>query len=739
MLPDPAIPGAFSLDSIDSIALVGARPGRVSTDWLPRNLLSYGFAGDIWLVSRRHREVNGRATFESVGQLPTVPGMVLLAVGPAECIRLTRECTRAGTKVVVVYANGFGETGTAQGRRLEAELAAAVQGDAVLIGPSSLGVADFSAGVCAFGPPIPADLRTGCVSLISQSGALLCSMLGGAAEEGLGVDWCAAVGSGISFTIADALSYAARRASTQLIGLYFEGFQSAAVQAKMAEVLTEAAAAGKRVIAVKAGASAAGASVALSHTGSVSGDDRLADAFFRRYRVIRAESFDDLLRTANMLRLGLARRKPRRPGQGLAIIEPSGGSTAVAADLAARYSVPLAAFSDVTASFLADVGGPSAHVSNPVDLTAAAHDESTVDKAYRLVQEDSGVGAVLVPWSVSLPDSSPAREYHQRSMSRHISLARATGVPLVIATASTQRWTDWATAQRSQLPGNVAIVNGVAATMRALRWILEPAAEPFAARAGNEPAAAAPRLALAEAAGGGAAGPGAGDARPVRSGRVLEEARALTLLAEAGLPVARHIALSRGERASAAALEAAGLRPPFAVKVIAPGLAHKADLGGVELGVTGLDQLCSAAEAVVRRTEQSGVPAAEVTGVLVAEMAFGPEILVGLSRDSILGDYLVLGWGGILTEVVGGHVIELLGGPAAIDEAVDRALARLAPAGQGKSRLQAVRPLLALLCRQFTVGALRHCLTIEVNPLILDPRGPVAADALAVIGGEIAA
>jgi acetate---CoA ligase (ADP-forming) len=736
VLLDPAIASALSLDSIDSIALVGARPGRVSTDWLPRNLLSYGFAGDIWLVSRRHREVNGRATFESVGQLPRVPGMVLLAVGPAECIQLTRECTGAGTKVVVVYANGFGETGTAQGRRLEAELAAAVQGDAVLIGPSSLGVADFFAGVCAFGPPIPADLQTGCVSLISQSGALLCSMLGGAAEEGLGIDWCASVGSGISFTIADALSYAAHRTSTRLIGLYFEGFQSAAVQAQMTEVLSEAAVVGKRVIAVKAGASAAGASVALSHTGSISGDDRLADAFFRRYGVIRVESFDDLLRTANMLRIGLARHKPGRPGQGLAIIEPSGGSTAVAADLAARYSVPLAALSDVTASFLADVGGPSAHVSNPVDLTAAAHAESTVDEAYRLVQEDSGVGAVLVPWSINLPDSSPARAYHQRSMSRHISLARATGVPLVIATASTQRWTDWVATQQSQLPGNVAIVNGVAATMRALRWILEPAAEPFVARAGNEPAGAAPRF-VPEAAD--AVGPGPGDARPVRSGRVLEEARALTLLAEAGLPVARYIALARGERASAAVLADAGLRPPFAVKVIAPGLAHKADLGGVELGVVGLDQLCRAAEAVVRRTEQSGVPPSDVTGVLVAEMAFGPEILVGLSRDSILGDYLVLGWGGILTEAVGGHVIELLGGPGAIDEAVDRAIGRLAPAGSGRSRLQAIRQLLAVLCRQFVAGSLRHCLTIEVNPLILDPRGPVIADALAVIGGEIAA
>jgi acetate---CoA ligase (ADP-forming) len=713
--PEPATTGALLMDSIDSVALIGARPGRVSTDWLPRNLSSYGFSGDIWLVSRRHREINGRATFESVDELPRVPGMVLLAVGPQECIRLTRECTGAGTKVVVVYANGFGETGTARGRQLEAELAAAVQGDAVLIGPSSLGVADFRAGVCAFGPPIPGDLEIGCVSLISQSGALLCSMLGGASEEGLGVDWCTAVGSGISFSLADALSYAARRASTQVIGLYFEGFGSAAMRAQMAEILAGAAA-GKRVVAIKAGASAAGASVALSHTGSVSGDDRLADAFLRRYGVIRAESIDDLLRTANVLRLGLARRKPHRPGQGLAIIEPSGGSTAIAADLAARYSVPLAVFSDDTASFLTEVGGASAHVSNPVDLTAAAHDESMVDKAYRLVQEDPGVGAVLVPWSVSLPDSSQGREYHQRSMSRHISLARATGVPLVIATASAQRWTDWAIAQRSQLPGNVAIVNGVGATMRALRWILEPSA------ARQVP----------------------GPAHPVRSGRVLEEARALALLAEAGLPVARHIALPRGDHAFAAALADAGLRPPFAVKVVASGLAHKADLGGVELGVSGLDELGSAADAVIRRAEQSGVPATKVTGVLVAEMAYGPELFVGLSRDPILGDYLVLGWGGILTEAVGGHVIELLSGADAIgadaiDEAVDRAITQLAPVGHGGSRLRAVRHLLVLLGRQFVTGALRHCLTIEVNPLILDPRGPVAADALAVIGEETVA
>jgi acyl-CoA synthetase (NDP forming) len=717
VLTEAGMAADWSVASAGSVALVGARPGRVATEWLPRNLRSYGFSGDIWLVSRRTTGLTGNPVFTSVEQLPAVPSIVVLAVSPAECIRLTRYCTSRGTKVVVVYANGFAETGTEEGRALERELVSAVAGDAVLLGPSSLGMVDFTAGVCAFGPPIPGDLPTGCVSLISQSGALLCSMLGAAAEEGFGLDWCVSVGSGAGFGVAQAAAYALRRASTQVLGIYFESFGSRAELTALARPLSAAAAAGKRVVVVKAGASAAGASVAQSHTGSISGDDRLADAFFRSHGVIRAESIEDLVRTVNVLRL--ARRRPPRPGQGLAIIEPSGGSTAVAADLAARYGVPLATFSDATQSFLADLGGASAHVSNPVDLTAAAHDEAVVDRAYQLVQEDPGVGAVLVPWSVSLPDSTPARHYHRASLARHIRLAASTGVPVVIATAAAQRWTDWAVAQRSQLPPNAAIVQGAGAAMRALRAVLGPAQ--------GEPVR-----------------PGAASSQPDRPrppdgtppDGTLEEARALSLLAEAGLRVPRRAVLRRAELAASGPLADAGIRPPFAVKLIASGLAHKAGVGGVELGVAGLSAVAAAAQAVIRRAEAAGVPSGDISGVLVAEMAFGPEIMAGLSRDGVFGDFLVVGWGGILTEALRRHEIELLDPDAPCADAVDRALARLGGAGLAGAALQAVAPFITHLCEEFTRGRLRHCGTVEVNPLIADPRGTVAVDALVIVDAE---
>lgn len=706
-----AVSGDWSLRSVTSVALVGARPGRVSTEWLPRNLAAYGYSGETWLVSRRHPEVRGRTTFNSVANLPGVPDLAVLAVPPAECIRLTRECTASGTQVVVVYANGFAESGSEDGKALERELAAAVERDAVLIGPSSLGIADFAAGVCAFGPPIPADITAGDVSLISQSGALLCSMLGAAAEDRLGIDWCVSVGGGARFSVADALAYALRRPATRIIGLYFEGLQNGAARARLSALLLQAAATGRRVIAVQAGASAAGASVALSHTGSVSGDDRLADAFFRAHGVIRAESLEDLLRTASVLRLDLGRTKPRKPGEGLAIVEPSGGSTAIAADLATSYQIPLARFTEPTVTYLREVGGPSAHVTNPVDLTAAAHSEEAVTRAYRMVQEDRGVGAVLVPWSVSLPDSSAARDYHRQSLARHIRLAETTGVPLIVATATPQRWTDWTSAEHHRLPQNVLIVHGLSAAVRALRWILPDARC-------DQPSGELPEAVALPASG---------------SGKVLEEARALTLLREAGLPAVRSAVLRRDQLTAGVADSLQGLSMPLAVKLIAAQLAHKSAVGGVELGVCTAAAVPVAADAVIRRALAAGVADAAITGVLVAEMEFGPELMVGLSRNPVYGNYLVIGWGGVVTEAVGGHVVELLGTGAAMAEQVTAMLGRLGQGGPAATRLQQAAPAIARLCAEFSDGALRQCATVEINPLILADSGPVAADAVAIL------
>jgi succinyl-CoA synthetase beta subunit len=117
-------------------------------------------------------------------------------------------------------------------------------------------------------------------------------------------------------------------------------------------------------------------------------------------------------------------------------------------------------------------------------------------------------------------------------------------------------------------------------------------------------------------------------------------------------------------------------------------------------------------------------------------MAFGPEIMAGLSRDEVFGDYLVVGWGGILTEALRRHEIELLDPDAPCADAVDRALARLGGPGLAGAALPAVAPFITHLCEEFTRGRLRHCSTVEVNPLIADPRGTVAVDALVIVDAE---
>lgn len=707
---------SWPVDATSSIAFVGARPNTIATEWLPRNLRTYGFAGDLWLVSRRHADALGPDAYSSVEDLPSVPDAMILAVGPAECIRLTREYTARGTRLVIVYANGFGETGTAAGRRIERELAGSVRGDSLLVGPSSLGAADFRAGICTFGPPLPSDLRVGPVSIVSQSGALLSSMLGAASDEGFGVDWCTSVGSGARFTVTQAVRFALSRPDTRVVGVYFEGFSSHEDMAALEGPLDAAAAEGKRVVALCAGASAAGASVAASHTGAIGRDDRLLDSFLRLHHVQRVETLSDLVRTVNVLRLDHARTKPRRLGEGLAIIEPSGGATAIAADAASEQGIRIATLSEETRAFLRHIGGPSAHVTNPVDLTAATHDASAVDTAYGMVFADEGVGAVLVPWSVTVPDGTAAREYHGGSLLRHMKLATQIGVPVVVATSAPQRWTQWARERQSELPPNMAVVNGVGTTVRALRAMLGTSDRVDAA--GEAPADL----------------DGQQQTFVSATQSPIEEAKALQLLAAVDVPVAKSVVVPLDALDDAARL-VQGLRPPYAVKVVAQGLAHKAAVGGVRLGVPDPADAPDAARGVVEAATRAGIVESRIDGVLVAEMAFGPELMVGLSRDKVFGDYVVVGFGGILTEAIDRHVIELLDptGPA---DAVDRAICALGHGEMLRATLDAARPVLLRLCEEFNGGALRGYRTVEVNPLIVSPHGAVVADALAVANAE---
>lgn len=683
-----------------AIAIVGAREGRVYTETLPRNLRAYGYAGKIWPISRSATTIAGLPAYPSLAALPFAPDVVFLAVNPENCIAAIREAVRMGVGEIVVYANGFAETGTSDGVRLQAELVEAARGRVRVLGPNSLGFVDLAAGICALTCPIPLNFRHGPVSVLSHSGSLISTIMIGAASDNLGLDWCVALGNGAAYGLLDAIEDALDRDTTELICGYLEGLGGPEQIQRLGGLLEKGSSSGRQFVFLKAGASPRGARLALSHTASIAGNARLAEEFLDNHGVIRVDTPDDLARTLTVL--NAIRRAPRQPttrgGQGVAVIEPSGGAGVLTSDLAARSGMRLAKFAPATYDQLASVAGSGSFIDNPIDLTAASRPEEDIRNAFRAVYEDPGVGCVLVPWSVLLPDSSHARRYHRGTLQRHIDLARASGTALLISTVVTHPLSDWVEAIRPELPPHTAILQGLASTVRALARVFPEEHTPVHPQ------------------------------RPATQPGVLEEAASIALLQGAGVTFARTAAVRAG---SPAGERISGLRPPLAVKLDAAGVAHKAALGGVRLGCLTPTDVDAAATEIRDAAVAAGLAPEQVRGVLVQEMVFGREVLVGLSRDPLYGPNLALGLGGALTEVAGTHAVVLL---------PEAATARTVAVASAVRRLERVlgpvsaelAELLERLATEFVQGSLTRFATVELNPLVLTHEAMIAVDAVAI-------
>jgi hypothetical protein len=171
------------------------------------------------------------------------------------------------------------------------------------------------------------------------------------------------------------------------------------------------------------------------------------------------------------------------------------------------------------------------------------------------------------------------------------------------------------------------------------------------------------------------------------------------------------------------------LRAPFAVKLIADGLAHKGRVGGVRLGCLTADDVIAAARVVRAAAKAAGVDADRIRGVLVQEMVFGLEIMLGLSRDTEYGAFVSLGLGGRMAELPGSNSVRLL--PSAEDDY--QALARALTSevlGLTVAEQVALVDLVAVIMAEFVSGELSEYDTVELNPIILTTDGPVAVDAL---------
>jgi acetate---CoA ligase (ADP-forming) len=613
---------------------------------------------------------------------------VLLGVGNRRLEGQMEEAARCGARGVVVFASGL-EDPPGDPPLTERLRSIAAEADMVVCGANCMGFADIEHGLRALAFEERADLEPGNVAWISHSGSAFSALLH--AERGIRFNFAVSTGQELTTTMADYMLYALERESTRVISLFLETVRD---PERFRLALETAAERDVPIVALKVGRTPISRRLVTAHSGALAGDDAAYEALFDAYGVARVGTLNEMADLVELL--GTGRRAT--PG-GLAAILDSGGERAHLVDAAADVEVPLARPSEAT---LRDVSArlePGLPAVNPLDAWGTDNDPYNIflDCSRHLADDpDTGAFAYVVDLH-----SDRAERGHAWAAER---VWASTQKPFAVVCGITSAIQECAAARLRS--SGVPVLEDVTSGLRAFLHLFE-----------RRDARRLPSLALPDPV------PRETVQRwreALAAGEGLGEARALEMLADYGVPVARTAAATGLQGVLAAA---GRLGYPVALKTVAT--SHKTELGGVTLG--NRDEVALAA--AYREMSSRLGPA-----VTVQEMVEpGVEMALGVVHDLQFGPLVMVAAGGMLIETLGDRRLALppldeVRASRLIDQLHARPLldgVRGAPPADVNA-LARVLSRLSLLARDLgdLIGAL------DVNPVIVGPRGCVAVDAL---------
>jgi acetyltransferase len=607
-----------------SFALVGATEDATKFGGRALKLMQeFGYRGEIFPVNPRGGTIRGLTAYRSVRDLPQAPDHVGIVVEANHVLGVLEDCAARGAKFATVLTSGFIETGTDEGRTLQAELSAFSRRTGVrVMGPNCNGFINFADNVIfastatVSGPRYP----TGYMSVASQSGGLgMVNAMWRAQDAGLGVNHVVTCGNDADLDILDFANFMIEDAATRVVMLIIERVPSGR---KLFALAAKAARAGKPLLAVKLGRTEAGRRAAASHTGAMTGSDAVHDAAFRQTGVIRCADANEMYETGMLLGCG---RVPA--GRGASSLSISGGNVVMLTDLGALHGIAWHEYAESSQAGLAKLMPAYGRVSNPTDLTTAAM--ASVDMYHRvldIIAADPNVD-VMIP--IVTFGSKADIDYAVASAHRSTK-------PFALL------WSGACTDEPDLQPRDVVrrglpvyrdVLQCVRAVGRAMDYGDFLRRERSATPA-SRPDGADPDRAKAVLRG---------------FGPCLTEQQSKTVLAAYGITVAQ-------ERLAASAIEAQSLvremRGPLVMKISSPDIAHKTEAGGVRLNVAPAEAPVVFEEIVASANRYRAD--ARIDGVLVQEMAPpGIEMMLGVSRDPVFGPIVVAALGGIHVEVLG--------------------------------------------------------------------------------------
>jgi acetate---CoA ligase (ADP-forming) len=693
VIPDrSARPPISLLFEAQSVAIIGASADPTKLGSSPLHAMRVlGFKGTISIVNPRYEELMGHRCYPSIAALPDGIEIAMIIVPAAAAVDAAEELAARGVRAIVMIPQGFGEAGP-QGALLDRRLQALVAQGVAITGPNTNGLANIASGLALSLQPIlqyEGRVRPGRISVVSQSGAMVSSLLARLGQCGLGIGKTVACGNELVLTVADYIDYLAEDPDTDAIVVYLETIRDLpALQA----ALRRARAAGKPVTAIKVGESESGQKATLSHTGAIAGAYRNTVAWLENEGVYVAEDLETLaILTECLVRYDWSDAAPAKPF----VTSISGGYAALTADVMARLGLALEDPSPTCAARLEALPTQS-HAVNPYDIAAQ---NALIPDIIDIFRADGFnqllFGLVLLKPEINAQVTTMMIDAKARGMDKLFAL-----VPHV----------DAAERERFNAAG-ILITENVPALLKALRSI-EHHRKRQAVGAANDDARA-PEIALPEAAG------------------LIDEARSKAVIATAGIraPASRVLPVAGG------CVGIESLRRPLVMKGLSDRIAHKTEHGLVALGLR-TDADIEAAWSRIVAALRIADPDAD--SILVEEMAAGGlEAIVGVQRDPMVGPVVVVGAGGILCELLDDAVVLVPPfSPAAVREALAGTRFGRLLAGYRGQRYD----LAALAEAAATIGQIACAQTrlesLDINPVLVQPDdgGLIALDAKIVAG-----
>lgn len=696
----------------ESVAVIGAsaRPGFPSRALA--NLIEHGFDGAIYPVNPNYEELSGLRCYASLEAIGAPVDLALIAVPAAALETVVADCVAAGVGAGVVFSSGFAELG-ADGRAAQERFTAIARaGGMRLLGPNCMGVINRTADrpgalVASFTASVGPGLgEPSGAAYVGQSGAIGGAVIGMARERGIGLTSWASTGNEADLTAVELATALVEQDDVRVLTTYLETVPDGAAWSALT---TRARELGKPLVVLRSGRSAPGRRAAASHTGALVRGDAAFELICARDGVIRVDDVEELIDAVEIV---LSGRRPAGPN--VAVLTSSGGSGALACDRLDAAGLRLAELTPETTATLVERIPAYGSAANPVDVTAQLFNAGNEAFAavVRPLQADDQVDALMIVLTTIIGERADA-------LAETVAAVAAESpkpIGVVWQAAQSETWP----ARTALRAAGVPVTSSIAGYVSSLRHLLP--AQPPEGRTATHPGR--PMTAAQDA--GGAKPAGVERALGLDLPPVVTEARGAALLDALGVPRPDGELVTGPDAAVAAAARLGG---KLVLKISAPSILHKTDVGGVRVGVDAADPgAVREAYAAVR-----AVGGDDTEGVLVQRMAPpGVELLVGLQgpRDGY-PPLLTVGIGGVATEIYADTATALAPATPGQIAGMLRSL-RGAPLltghrGAPPADIDAAATAIAALS---TYAAEARPDELEINPLLVHPDGVTAADLL---------